>query len=517
MVSHLELACPIYATVPVSVLGKIGIQEALSAQSDFTLFNSEDIKDSFQRIIQLRYMQPITLEGRGITITPFQAGHTIGGTVWKIKKNSEDILYAVNYNHRKERHLNAFEFSKFERPSLLITDSKQALAVSIDRKKRDKDLIDSILAALRRNGNALIPVSTARVLEVAYIIDQYWIANKFPYPVYILSEKSEALLEHAKSMLEWMGETVVRCFSTNRENPFDFKYVKLCSSIEELDSKPKAILAATETLSSYSKALLAAWGENPANQIIFTCKPAKGLAREILDDISMKSISFTLTEKVKLEGQELKQFNKEQQDLKDQEQAEKALKDFMKHRDEDESDEEEEIIENTEKLKKMFWHDFHFDLFVEKENFDAPLKRTFEMFPQVEKKQRIDEYGSFIRHDDFANKELLKEQELEATRNETLLIEPKKEVLPLKLVSSEKTLKLKCRRKLLDFEGLSDGKSVKNIIEKLNPRKLVSNTKYRSLSVEMKNLQNFSNNFQSQLLNKFTLQDSENALTSPQL
>lgn len=49
-----------------------------------------------------------TDEGLGLSITPVHAGHIIGGTAWKIVKDDEDgeIIYAVDYNHKRERHLN---------------------------------------------------------------------------------------------------------------------------------------------------------------------------------------------------------------------------------------------------------------------------------------------------------------------------------------------------------------------------------------------------------------------------
>lgn len=45
-----------------------------------------------------------TGKGHGLTITPFAAGHMVGGTIWKIVKDSEEeIVYALDYNHKKER------------------------------------------------------------------------------------------------------------------------------------------------------------------------------------------------------------------------------------------------------------------------------------------------------------------------------------------------------------------------------------------------------------------------------
>ena len=46
---------------------------------------------------------------------PLPAGHMIGGTVWKIMKDGEeDIIYAVDFNHKKEQHLNGkfYEISR---------------------------------------------------------------------------------------------------------------------------------------------------------------------------------------------------------------------------------------------------------------------------------------------------------------------------------------------------------------------------------------------------------------------
>ena len=43
-------------------------------------------------------------KGHGLTITPFAAGHMVGAAMWKIVKDGEeDMIYAVDYNHKKER------------------------------------------------------------------------------------------------------------------------------------------------------------------------------------------------------------------------------------------------------------------------------------------------------------------------------------------------------------------------------------------------------------------------------
>lgn len=46
-------------------------------------------------------------KGHGLSITPLPAGHMIGGTIWKIVKDGEEeIVYAVDFNHKREMWVN---------------------------------------------------------------------------------------------------------------------------------------------------------------------------------------------------------------------------------------------------------------------------------------------------------------------------------------------------------------------------------------------------------------------------
>lgn len=64
-------------------------------------------------------------KGEGLIITPFAAGHMIGGSIWRISTSlGEDVVYAVDYNHRKELHLNSTTLATlFSRPALMIADA----------------------------------------------------------------------------------------------------------------------------------------------------------------------------------------------------------------------------------------------------------------------------------------------------------------------------------------------------------------------------------------------------------
>ena len=85
----------------------------------------EDIHEAFDWIKPIRYNQPLHLGGKSIYVsknhyadlmisgdlshlllTPYPSGHTLGGTLFKIRSpTSGTVLYAVGMNHTGERHL----------------------------------------------------------------------------------------------------------------------------------------------------------------------------------------------------------------------------------------------------------------------------------------------------------------------------------------------------------------------------------------------------------------------------
>lgn len=62
----------------------------------------------------------------------------MGGSIWEIKKESETVVYAVDWNHKKERHLPpAWKLSEFRKPSVLITDLSALSIEPIKHPSRD--------------------------------------------------------------------------------------------------------------------------------------------------------------------------------------------------------------------------------------------------------------------------------------------------------------------------------------------------------------------------------------------
>lgn len=135
IVGKLGLKCPVYATIPVYKMGQMFMYDLYQSRhncEEFDLFTLDDVDAAFDLIIQVKYSQTVQLKGKGktpssswllpplyyllhcccpligkghgLTITPHNAGHMVGGTIWKIVKDGEEvIIYAVDYNHKKER------------------------------------------------------------------------------------------------------------------------------------------------------------------------------------------------------------------------------------------------------------------------------------------------------------------------------------------------------------------------------------------------------------------------------
>lgn len=122
-------------------------------------------------------------------------------------------------------------------------------------------------------------VDTAgRVLELAHMLDQLW-RNKesglLAYSLALLSNVSYNVVEFAKSQIEWMSDKLMRSFEGARSNPFQFKHLQLCHSIQELAKvpNPKVVLASAPDMEcGFARELFLQWCSNSCNSIIITTR-----------------------------------------------------------------------------------------------------------------------------------------------------------------------------------------------------------------------------------------------------
>ena len=241
----------------------------------------------------------------------------------------ESIVYAVDWNQARENVLagaawlggsaggGAEVIAELHRPTAMICSARGAEknAIAGGRKRRDDMLLDMIRTAVAKGGTVLIPTDTsARVLELAYILEQAWrkecsdTTSDSPLKktkLYLASRNVGATMRYARSMLEWMDEGVARDLendnsnSSNRQHkrniskqtpgqdpagqssgksstPFDFKYLKLLEHRKRVEKMmsikaPRVILASDSSLEwGFSKEILQHVASDPANLIILT-------------------------------------------------------------------------------------------------------------------------------------------------------------------------------------------------------------------------------------------------------
>ena len=257
LIGKLGLSCPIYATAPIWQMGQMVLYDLYQSYSkydnfDTQYFSLDDVDDCFElfksintfgKNIILENIHAITNDV--VTITPLNAGHSLGGTIWQIQNGDDILIYAVNYNHKTDLHLNGANFDLIQRPTLLISDSFNYLTRHKNRNIREKKLYNLIdQTCLNNNGNILLPVNTTdRVFELIILLEKYMKLKmekknlNLPSIVF-LSHVAKNTIEFARSSPEWLSDNQIKEISKNN-NPFNLKYIKAIHSISQLELLPK--------------------------------------------------------------------------------------------------------------------------------------------------------------------------------------------------------------------------------------------------------------------------------------
>ncbi|THG15525.1 hypothetical protein TEA_012046 [Camellia sinensis var. sinensis] len=493
---QLGLSAPIYSTEPVHRLGLLTMYDHYLSRkqvSEFDLFTLDDVDSAFQNVTRLTYSQNHHLSGKGegIVIAPHVAGHLLGGTLWKITKDGEDVIYAVDFNHRKERHLNGTVLESFVRPAVLITDAYNALNNQPSRRQRDQEFLDAILKTLRADGNVLLPVDTAgRVLELILILEQYWAQHHLTYPIFFLTYVASSTIDYVKSFLEFMSDSIAKSFEHTRDNAFLLKHTTLLinnNELENIPDGPKIVLASMASLeAAFSHDIFVEWAPDVKNLVLFTERGQFGtLARMLQADPPPKAVKVTMSKRVPLVGDELAAYEEERNRIKKEEAIKATLIKEEESKPSHGSDpnvgdpmvidaSSTHALSNVAGQQSGTYRDILIDGFVPPSSSVAP------MFPFYENSFEWDDFGEVINPDDYIIAEEDMDQgamqvggDLNGKLDEgsaSLILD----TTPSKVVSNELTVQVKCSLVYMDFEGRSDGRSIKSILAHVAPLKLVS-------------------------------------------
>lgn len=545
VVARYALSCPIFATVPVANIGLVSHYDAYEAMAEDGClpagYSLDDVDTCFEKIIRLKFQQTAFVAGlaneslfsKGITaaaaakslsVTPFAAGHSVGAAVWRIRRNNnEDILYAVDFNHKKERHIDGVALELLTaaaKPSILIANSRSIFDVHRNKKQRDAEFIEACVTTLRTGGSTLVPVAaTARIFELLLLLEQHWTAERFSWPIFFVAPQSSRLVEHAKSMLEWMGEAVIREFGATRHNPFEMRHVTLLNSEAGLPAPgvtPCVILATgdVERWGAARRLFMRYAASSAANCVIFVGGSGGGGSegRTLCDRLQkQRRTSFVVRHKVLLQGEELAEHRKQAHYLRAKARAEAHFAAVVERRqqqeehaaeDDEGDDENAETIADAaaqskrdfDRLKLVYWSERCFDLQLGAE-VRSPLERinapataaTYAVFPSVERRVKFDDYGEALSPHDFAHLTIRGDDHVTSVQGGSgdLSVEGKgslqkanededdEKAPPFKWAVEEVECLIAARLVYVDFEGRSDGRSVRTVMARIAPRKLV--------------------------------------------
>ncbi|XP_071526675.1 probable cleavage and polyadenylation specificity factor subunit 2 isoform X2 [Panulirus ornatus] len=436
LVGKCQLSCPVYATVPVFKMGQMFMYDWFQSHHNYDLvehFTLDDVDAAFELITQVKYNQSIPMRGKGIglNISAQPAGHMIGGAIWRILKDGEgDIVYAVDFNHKKERHLGGCELDKIARPSLLITDAFNASYRQERRRHRDEKLVAQLQETCRNGGNVLVATDTGgRVLEMTHMLEQMWSTRESglsAYSLCILSNTGYHVIHFAKQMV-------------------------VLASFPDLES-------------GYSRELFVQWATNPKNTIILTSRTGPDtLARRLIDNPLIRTFKLLEKRRMKLEGPELDEHYRQKREEEQQQQR------IKKEEVETSSDSEDDEGLEAGKHDIIVLH--------EKAGTQSMFRsrKHHPMFPFHEEKVRGDDYGEFINLDDFdvgSTKEENKENiDLQIPYEEEDIMDM--EEAPTKCVSQTVTVRVAAQVHFIDFEGRSDGESIRKIVEAMHPLRVI--------------------------------------------
>ncbi|KAI8841317.1 beta-lactamase-like protein [Chytridium lagenaria] len=310
-----------------------------------------------------------------------------------------------------------------------------------------------------------------------------------------------------KRMLEWMGEGISSLIAQDRKAPFDFQHVNLLHKLKELEKfrGPKVVIATLPSLDcGFARELFLTWSSSQENTIILPDRgPPGSMARRLFDEwgsfqrqdalanVSI-DIPLELSRSVELEGEELAEYVAKEAARKEKEAAEEALRTRnMMEDDESDLSEEEEDVELQGKTSSN-----QFDVYVKdtvRSTGYFKQAQSFKMFPCVEPRRRVDDYGEVIDPTLFSAGELPDADDPSEAIPMPQAVSPATKIEagpPSKYITESVVVNVRCRVIYIDFEGRIDGRSTKEILSQLAPRKLKRLKAWNHLCLEHNALTN---------------------------
>lgn len=414
----------VYATFPIKILGKLIFRERCKHFEVFrkeTKYTDAQIDLSFDIISGIKYLQPIDIS-QDISIMAYNSGHSLGGTVWKISKDTENIVFGTKFDHRKTNHLNGIDMASLPKNSLCVFDTGYAKQEVTNRKDRNRFLKEVVEQRLQMGKKILIIISYNEFLEVSLVLDEILRSCSSPNTkkntrAACIGFSARKFSEMIKSMVEWAGDNVTKEFMESKENPFSFKCIDFFRNYTQMNTENRVFI----TFEDFG----------------YTCKILQSLCEDkenlVLNFISNSINPSTVIARVPV-------FHQKKSEPK-------------------EVTKETPAIEAQDDLvhEKKMWYDVKTDVWDE----DGDV-----FFPVLSKNKQFDDYNEFFDYPGPKENEVL-EQEKDTSK----VLEREEAYEEVEIEDSG--FMVGCEIKSLVLDTVSDLKSSINVLESIAPEKLV--------------------------------------------
>jgi len=114
-----------------------------------------------------------------ITLKAFASGNSVGGTIWHLEYNKQQIIYAVDINDQETPISHPLNFNSFKGANLLITNGyispvqnghKMSKIYNYVNEEKLKNRLEHIM--MDPTGQVLIPISSKnRILHILVLLE----------------------------------------------------------------------------------------------------------------------------------------------------------------------------------------------------------------------------------------------------------------------------------------------------------------------------------------------------------
>lgn len=201
-------------------------------------FRAEDVDACFERATCMQLRERVLV--KDIAITSYYAGHVLGAIMVLVECRGRSALYTGDFTMVPDHYISAAKLPLGLRPDVMVTETTCCTTIRSSKRSKEIDLCRKIEAALESGGKVLMPIfMIGRAQEMCMLCEKHWERAQLDYPIYMMRGNAEVALEFFRLFPSWSSDSVRKS-----DDPFNFKYVKLCDIDDIIESNEPMVIFA---------------------------------------------------------------------------------------------------------------------------------------------------------------------------------------------------------------------------------------------------------------------------------